>query len=202
MASIEARVQGSNHRPSYTWSDTVLDRLWNKLVDRRSRTAWYKNWREQPRSSMPGASYTPRDLVPMIRFSRAWDIPRPQRPPTLFASTITSRAVILVPLIATHRPFSKSSTTFSIASGASLGQTPISASTMSIEVSMDSRSSASWDRPARLASVEYFLAGPTNASMPNVPRYETISVRPGNSVRSEASRQGANTSISGASTLV
>lgn len=73
---------------------------------------------------------------------------------------------IFLPLMATQRAPTKEKTTFSTLSGASFGQHPISGSTISIDVSTDSRSSASWERPARLASVEYFFFGPTKASMP------------------------------------
>ena len=107
-----------------------------------------------------------------------------------------------LPFTATQRPASNCSSTSSIASGASAGHLPISGSTMSIDVSTLSRSSASWDSPARLASVEYFFLGPTKASIPNLFRYAAISVRPGNSSSSSASRHGAYTDMFGASTFV
>ena len=107
-----------------------------------------------------------------------------------------------MPFTATQRPFSNFSVTFSISSGAWSGHTPIVGLTMRIEVSIDSRSSASCERPARFASVEYFFFVPTNAVMPRSARNSTICVRPGNFLRRSASRQGEYTPNSGSSTFV
>ena len=79
---------------------------------------------------------------------------------------------------------------------------PIVGFTMRIEVSIDSRSSASWERPARFASVEYFFFVPTNAVMPRFARNATISVRPGKSFRRSLSRHGAYTPNLGSRTFV
>ena len=76
------------------------------------------------------------------------------RPPTLFASTTRSNGASFFPLIATGRPFSNLIETLSILSGAFIGQQPIVVSTIVIGVCMLSRSSASWERPAMLQSVE------------------------------------------------
>ncbi len=107
-----------------------------------------------------------------------------------------------MPLTATQRPFTKESVTFSTLFGAFSGHTPIVGFTMRMEVSIDSRSSASWERPARFASVEYFFLVPTKATMPRFARNSTIWVRPGNFLRSSASRQGAYTPNFGSSTFV
>ena len=58
------------------------------------------------------------------------------------ASVITWSGVMRLPFTATQRPASNWSSTSSIASGASAGHLPISGSTMSIDVSTLSRSSA------------------------------------------------------------
>ena len=138
----------------------------------------------------------------MMRFSSAWEMPTPLRPPIALASIISPLVLSALPLMDTQRPALKAITTSSILSGAAEGHTPISGSTMSMGVCTLSRSSASCDSPARLASVLYFFLGPTKASIPNLLRYAAISLRPGNSSRRSASRQGAYTSILGARTFV
>ena len=105
-------------------------------------------------------------------------------------------------MTATQRPFTKESVTFSTLFGAFSGHTPIVGFTMRIDVSMLSRSSASWERPARFASVEYFFFVPTKATIPRFARNSTICVRPGNFLRSSASRQGAYTPNFGSRTFV
>ena len=77
-------------------------------------------------------------------------------------------------MIRTQRPFSNFRTTFSTLFGASSGHTPIVGFTMRIEVSIDSRSSASCESPARFASVEYFFLVPTKATIPRLARNSTI----------------------------
>ena len=107
-----------------------------------------------------------------------------------------------LPFTATQHPFSNFRVTFSTLFGASAGHTPIVGFTMRMEVSIDSRSSASCESPARFASVEYFFFVPTKATMPRFARNSTICVRPGNLFRSSASRHGAYTPNFGSSTLV
>ena len=94
-------------------------------------------------------------------------MPMPLRPPISLASIMASRGVTSLPLIWTGRPLEKRMATCSGLSGACQGQTPMVGSTMVMEVSMLSRSSASWERPAMLASVEYFFLPPAKATMPN-----------------------------------
>ena len=65
-----------------------------------------------------------------------------------------SKGSIFLPLMETARPFSNLIVTLSILSGAPMGQLPIVVWTIVIGVCMLSRSSASWERPAMLQSVE------------------------------------------------
>ncbi len=105
---------------------------------------------------MPGASYTPRLLMPTKRFSTRCDaIPTACLPPTAFAVVMASNAVVFMPLNATGRPSSKRTVTVSGESGASFGNTPIPGVTNHGGVSRASSLPASWVRPSRLASVLY-----------------------------------------------
>ena len=76
------------------------------------------------------------------------------RPAIALALTIRSNGRSFSPLSETGQPFSKRIDTLSILSGAFMGQQPMVVSTIVIGVCMLSRSSASWERPAMLQSVE------------------------------------------------
>ena len=94
----------------------------------------------------------------MIRFSIWSDMPRPCRPPIVFASwTSATGRRNGVPLMATGRPRSNRTVTSSgsISTAGSQNRTPMIGSTDSSETSRCSRVFASWVAPQMFASVEY-----------------------------------------------